>query len=500
MRNFIEGNEAKVQRLLEIFPGATTWFIILFPIWGTFVIPYVVAYAVLAFNVFWFYRSFKAAAFGVWGYLKVRRHEKIDWEEKFAPEKDKYDLAWDDVYHVVIIPNATESVRTLRNTLSHLLCQDIGAEKLLIVLAMEERVADHREKIDILLNEFKGKFGRLWATVHPKNIPGEIIGKAANETWAARRAKEMLLQEGLDLSKLTLTSCDADAVFHRKYFSSLTYHFISSKSRYRRLWQSPIFWYNNLWEVPAFVRIVGVLGNVIHLSDISDPAKLFFNYSTYSSSFKMIDEVGYWDVDIIPEDWHLFLKSFFNLDGKVEVEPIFLPTSIDAPQSKTYTGSLINRYEQCKRHAWGATDIPYAVKEFFRHPEIPFITRALRVFRLVESHLLWSTNWFLLTLGATLPPLFNPIFGQTVLGQNLPRMSRLILTVCLAALAIIVILDTFLRPPRPKEVAWWVVPLSFLQWLLMPVAALFMSVLPGLDAQTRLMFGKYLEYRVTEKL
>ena len=37
----------------------------------------------------------------------------------------------------------------------------------------------------------------------------------------------------------------------------------------------------------------------------------------------MIDKVGYWDTDVIPEDYKYFFKAFFKLDGQVEVEPIF---------------------------------------------------------------------------------------------------------------------------------------------------------------------------------
>ena len=40
---------------------------------------------------------------------------------------------------------------------------------------------------------------------------------------------------------------------------------------------------------------------------------------------------------------------------------------------------------------------------------------------------------------------------------------------------------------------------SVLQWALLPLVGLLFSNLPALDAQTRLMTGRYLEYRVTEK-
>ncbi|MDQ2965968.1 MAG: hypothetical protein M3R57_08990, partial [Chloroflexota bacterium] len=56
-----------------------------------------------------------------------------------------------------------------------------------------------------------------------------------------------------------------------------------------------------------------------------------------------------------------------------------------------------------------------------------------------------------------------------------------------------------IAPPRPAS--WGVIrrSLSGFQWLLLPIVGLIFSNLPALDAQTRLMTGRYLEYRVTEK-
>jgi len=34
----------------------------------------------------------------------------------------------------------------------------------------------------------------------------------------------------------------------------------------------------------------------------------------------------------------------------------------------------------------------------------------------------------------------------------------------------------------------------------MPIAGFIFTALPGLDAHTRLMLGKYIEYKVTEKV
>jgi hypothetical protein len=62
------------------------------------------------------------------------------------------------------------------------------------------------------------------------------------------------------------------------------------------------------------------------------------------------------------------------------------------------------------------------------------------------------------------------------------------------------VIDNIQKPPRPKEVSVWKVILSPFEFVLMPIAGFFFSALPGLDAHTRLMLGKYIEYRVTEKV
>ncbi len=163
--------------------------------------------------------------------------------------------------------------------------------------------------------------------------------------------------------------------------------------------------------------------------------------------------------------------------------------------------ALKNRYEQCKRHAWGATDIPFAIQQAIKHKEIPFLVRFFRVYKVIEAHLLWSTNWFILTLGAWLPAMINPFFKQTALSYNLPKISQWILTTCLLFLIVMIIIDRAIRPKPPKnEAGHWFGFLELIQWVLMPIAALFMAVLPAIESQTRLMLGKRLEYKVTDKI
>ena len=494
--------KSKLYRLWEMIPGFFAWMTIFFPIWGAILVPKIVAYFVIAFLVYWLYQSFKSAILAVVGYFKIQTASNTDWQalfqEKFRSFWPKYNL----INHVVIISSYKEPIEVIEMAFGSLAAQtQISLKKIHVVLGQEERAGkDNNQKtIKYFSQKYRHVFGSITFTEHPPGLPQETAGKHSNERFAAMQFKKLFIDTGkFNIDNLTITSCDVDTIFNPRYFAALTYFFASNPSRYQRFWQSPIFWHNNINQVPAMIRIIGTLGNVIHIANIQEPDGLFFNYSCYSSSYRLIDQSGYWDPDMIPEDWHIFLQAFFATGGKAAVEPIFLPTVVDAPTGNNYFSALKNRYNQCVRHAWGAIDIPYAIEQARAHKEIPFITRALRIFKLIQTHFIWSSNWFILTLGTSLPVLLNPKFFQTSFGFNLPRISNIILTICLIPLITLIILDWKLRPNSQKKGFRNIVKNIF-QWPFMPIATLTMSVLPGLHSHTRLFFGRRLEYKTTAK-
>ena len=215
----------------------------------------------------------------------------------------------------------------------------------------------------------------------------------------------------------------------------------------------------------------------------------------------MIDEIGYWDTDVIPEDWRLFFKAFFAREGKVIVEPIFLPINADAAEAEGTMKTLVNQYEQVKRWAWGVSDTPYVIKKWLMSDDVPFWEKTIRVLRVIEDHFLWPVNWFAITIGALMPPLLNDKFSRTIIGKTLPQVTSGILTLCLMAMGVILIINFRLRPKRVGRSIPLLSPLwELVEFITMPVVGFFFTALPGLDAHTRLMLGKYLEYRVTEKV
>jgi len=62
------------------------------------------------------------------------------------------------------------------------------------------------------------------------------------------------------------------------------------------------------------------------------------------------------------------------------------------------------------------------------------------------------------------------------------------------------VLSIILLPPRPPKFGKFKYLWMILQWLLFPVTTIGLGALPGLEAQTRLMLGKYLGFWVTPKI
>lgn len=493
-----------VQRFFEVLPGAVTLFLVSAIFWGSWLFPTPVALAIIAFDLYWFTRSFSASYHAIQGYTAMRKAERTNWRAEYEKALDdgKVQVAWEQVHHVVVIPNLKELVEKLRMTVQALADQQDAKTRLTVVLAMEAKEGEEGEqKAETLIREFEGQFAHIFATYHPAGIVGEVPGKSSNEAWAANRAKEYLVDGlGYDLATMTISSCDADSIFHKDYFACVTYKFCTDPNRYRRFWQAPIFMYNNIWEVPMPIRVVSILSSINTMADLCKGHRQVFPHSTYTLSFQMHEEIGGFDADVIPEDWHHFLKAFFHTNGETEVDPVFLPVGCDGVKAATYRGSLMMRYKQAKRHAWGAADIAYAAQQCLLHPEIPVFKRLRRTWGLLENHVLWSTHWFILSLGGVVPTFLAPQLKDLTAVGGLEPIVSMLLTATLGPFVVFLGLDMLLRPKAPAGTNPFFPLITHLQWVLLPFTSAIFATLPAVDAQFQLLRGKPLTYIVTEKV
>lgn len=487
----------KSQRLLEMAPGIFSWTLILFPIWGSFLFPKLVAYYIIAFCVYWVFRSLNLAVLTVVAHYRIKAATFNDWKadlEKEFPDR------WKDIHHAIVIPTYQEPEMTLVRTLSALAKQTLRSSQLHIMLSFEDREGDPaRVKAKTIQAQFAAVFGSLEATFHP-DIKGEVKGKSSNTAWGARQLKKHLVDNrGLAIENITITSEDADAMFHSSYFAALTYYFLRSPKPFNRIWQGAIMFYNNIWQVPTPVRVLASLFSVLQMYVLVRSDRLI-NFSTYSTSLKHIVDIDFWDADVIPEDYRLFFKSYFAKKGDFSVEPVYLPIYADAAEAKGWWNTMFNQYEQLKRWAWGVSDDPYIIRQYLTAKGIPFWDKTLRVLHTIEDHFLWPVNWFAITVSAFLPPLLNEEFGRTILGKTLPQVTSALLTISLISMLVIFVVDAMNRPPAPHKRGIFGYLVQPLEFMLLPIIGFFFSALPGIDAHTRLMLGKYLEYRVTEKV
>lgn len=403
-----------------------------------------------------------------------------------------------DIHHFIIIPNYKEPIRKIIDTLSAMAKSDYPPNRLIVVLGFESRESEAKDKEIKIREQFGTVFGDIIFTYHPLES-GELAGKASNQTFAAKIVAAYSHEKNWDSKKTIITICDADSLLPANFFSYVTYAFIHDKERMYHFYWAPVLLYNNFWQLPFFVRMQATLSSIMRLAVLSQPSKLI-QISTYCTNLWLLEQIHFWDVDIIPEDWHVYFQAYFTFGERIKTMPIFTIVNGDAVYSGSFLKTLANRYEQEKRWAWGVSDIAYSWKKLFTTPHLPFIPKLKKIFMLAETHFLWPTSFFILTVSASIPPLINPVFKRTVLGYLLPQLAGLILTISSLMLLVYVVLDLRIRHRMSIGTKPQFLPMLIIQWYLLPVVSFLLSSIPALEAHTRILLGKHIAYKVTEKV
>jgi len=470
-----------------------TWVLITFPIWMSPFHPAVVAYFIIAFDLYFLYKSLTTAYHATLSFKAIHAAARINFAKKILATPSA-----SQINHFIIIPNYKEPLYKLESTIKCLAGNDTPYKNLYLVLAFEKREQEALEKSKKITERFRPFFKGIIEAYHTLTND-EAPGKASNQTYAAKIVSRFVQENNLNDENSIITICDADSQLPKNYFSYLTYRYLKDKERLYHFYWAPVFLYNNFWRLPFFVRIQATLSSVLRLAFLSQKENLI-QISTYSTSLWLLKKVGFWDVDIIPEDWHIYYQAFFTLGAKVRTLPLYTIVNGDAVYSGGIFKTLMNRYEQEKRWAWGVTDIGYTLKKLFITPKIGFRVKLKKILYLAETHLFWPTSFFILTLSSSVPPLINPVFKRTVLGYLLPQLSGLILTVASLMLIAYIYLDIKLRKRVAVDTKLLNLPLILIQWYLLPLISFFLSSLPALESHTRLLLGKKLKYKVTEKV
>jgi hypothetical protein len=487
-------------RVGDIVPAVTSWAVVLatvaglafFPLWWTWC-----AVACFAYFVVWM--ALHLVFFAI-GQQRCREWRLKDWAaDRDVPGADG--VAPADVWHLVLMPNHTEPVAVLRRTLDGLAAQHDAAGRLVVVLAMEEREAGSRAKGDLLAQEYADRFARVLVTTHPAGLPGELACKAANMRWAARVASKELGRMGVDPSRVTLTACDADSVVDPSFFAAVAELFARDERRYSRIWQAPLFYYSNMWQVPAPVRFTARLTQLYMLAELALPGYDPLPISTYTMSLRLGQECDWWDPAVIAEDWHVYLDYMVQRDGDVSIVPVYLPILLDSAEGATWLSALRNRYIQLRRHAWGATDSGFLMEQLFSGRGSGRVW--FRFGQVLHDHVL-PVVAFCMATSLSLAPLIlrmpgavpGPIAASSI--ALLTVLAGALFSISTVAILASMAIDLVRYPPPEQHFLWSVLEIAKM-WVLLPISGFVFGVLPALDAQTKLALGLPLEWKVTPK-
>jgi len=484
-----------LYRIFEMLPGTFAWGTLSFAVFASWFLPALAAFFIFAFVLYWLLRVLYFTIHLRAGYRRTLEHEKTDWLQKVQALEN-----WSRIYHLVVIPFYEEPVEILRETLLALRKCDWPKEKMIIALGIEERAGEEgRQKGALLEKEFGKDFFRFLIASHPDGLAGEIAGKGSNETWAAKRAKEEIIDPfAIPLENIIISSLDADTVVFPKYFSCLAWHFLVSPDPLHCSWQPVPLFINNIWQASAPSRLFAFSTTFWFLMNQERPEKLG-TFSSHSMSFKTLLEVGYRQVNYAVDDSRIFWQCFLHYDGNYSVQPLYYPVSMDANTSPTFWGTVKNIYNQQRRWAYGAADIPYFLYGFLKNKKIPLKKKIALGFDRIESYWSWATASLLIFLLGWLPLLLGgQDFSQTLVSYNLPRLTSWILTIMMFGLIWSAYLSMLFLPPRPVTYGKWHGVWLVLQWIFLPPIMIFFAI-PALDAQTRLLLGKYMGFWPTPK-
>jgi len=217
-------------------------------------------------------------------------------------------------------------------------------------------------------------------------------------------------------------------------------------------------------------------------------------------SFQALVDIGFKQTNIVSEDSRVFWQCLLKFNGDYAVIPIHYPVSMDANAAPTFVKTAINIYKQMRRWAYGAENIPYLLFGFVKNRRMPFSKKFIFAFEAIEGQLTWATAPILIYILGWLPLFFaRGEFTGMVVSYNLSIILSRVLTLAMFGLIGSVYISFLLLPPRPPNYGKATFIILVLQWLVVPLTMIFFSAFPALEAQTRLMLGKYMGFWPTPK-
>jgi hypothetical protein len=414
--------------------------------------------------------------------------------------KSEFPDDWNKYYYCSLIPYASESINVLRPTVQSIVDNNYPNERKILCLSSEKALPKGREIAEQLKKEFEGKFLHIFITEHELK-PGEIKGKSSNQNHGGRYLYNELEKLNIDPAFTLITSNDADVLNHKEYIPYLIYKFLREPAelRHKRIYQPVPTDYTDLWNASFFSRLIITIGVQWRLALQERDNYRCTVYAFYSMSMKTLKEIGFWDVDLIPEDERTMFNALFTFGKDFKVVPLFIPTSGNPVQGSNLKQAFGEQYKQIRRWAWGASEFAHSFREAMIRKEVPWKVKILPIFNQIRNSMEWTMTSIIPLFGGIMPLILNEDFRSTTLAYTLPTLLALLLQLASVMIILIIYIEYKIAPKRPTNRGFLFYISTYLQWFLLPYVGFLLSAIPAIDAQTRLLLNKPIVYVESRK-
>ncbi len=528
------GKRKPLYRFFEILPGMISYLAVILLFVLSWISPFLGAVYLLVIIASTLVKAVATAFRTIQGYKVMKRAERADWRERLEElsdpheaferlrdrREDSYEFAEHvqnlrllsavegksepkphNVYHAVIMTAYNEGLETLVPSVEAVRDTTFPNERIIFVLAYEERGGETMEQnAQELKRRFRGVFGKFLLVKHPDGAKNEIVGKGPNLTYAGRQLAEYAEKARIPAENVIVTSLDSDNRMHEKYLDYVAYEFLVRPDRQHYSYQPISLFTNNIWDAAAPMRVIAMSNSFFNVISTMRP-HLLKNFASHSQPLAALIGMDFWSTKTIVEDGHQYWRSMFYFEGKYAVVPIRVPIYQDAVIAETWWGTLKAQFVQLRRWDYGASDVAYVGTYLFsKQRKIPFWSLFPKFVRLLDGHVTLAVMAPIVAFGGWVPMLMN-LGSRGAMAFNLPNVVGLIQTVAMVGLIITVIISLQMLPKRPEKYKKNRSVLMVLQWVLMPVIAIVYQSAAAFYAQTRLMIGNYMEkFDVTKKV
>jgi len=494
-----------LYRLFETIPGIISLGTIFFMFIFSWFLPFWAAIFIICFCFYYFFRIFYFSLHQIVSYFKIKKNMRKNWLRELNVISKSLGRNWKDIYHLIIFPAYKESREIIEESINSLVKANYPKERMIVVLSVEQRAGKvFEDQAFCIAKKYSDIFNRFLVVVHPDGIKGEINGKGSNTAYAGKEVKEKVIDKmKIPYENILVSTFDIDTKVFPQYFACLTWYYLTEKDPTRASYQPVPVYNNNIWLAPFFSRIVST-SNTFWQMIQQERAEKLTTYSSHSIPATVFFEVGY-PHNVVSDDSRIFWKAYLYYDGNYRVVPIYYLISMDAVMAKNFWRTVLNQYKQQKRWAWGCNEIAYLMFGFLKNKKIPLRCKISHLYTIIDGFWSWATAALLLFILGWLPLwVGGEKFNFSVLSFNLPILTSRIMTISMLGMVVSAILSTTLLPPPPlnskRYFRWFKKFTLFLQWIFLPATLILFGSLPSLDAQIRLMLGKYMGFWVTEKV